>query len=123
MTRRAYSPSLGKWLEVEAVEVPGAPAPRRRRPKRSGAFIVLPLAKAAAEFTAMKCPTALVWIALQYERWRRKGDTIPLPTALLRSWGLNRFVWMRALTRIERAGLVHVDRHSGGAARVTFTSP
>jgi hypothetical protein len=122
MIDRRYSPGLGQWVEVVETVIPGAPAPRRRR-KRSDAFIVLPLAEAAAEFSALKCPTILVWLALRYERWRLKSSTIRLPTVLLRSLGLNRFAWMRALTHIERAGLARVDRRQGRAARVTFTSP
>jgi hypothetical protein len=111
----------GRRIEVETVEVPGASAPRRQ--KSNNAFVLLSLKKIPTEFNALKCPTALVWIALQYERWRLKSNTVRLPTALLGSWGLDRFVWMRSLTRIERAGLARVDRRRGRAARVTFTSP
>jgi hypothetical protein len=120
MIERRYSPGLDQWVEVVETVTAGA----RRRQKRSDAFIVLPLAEAAAEFNALKCPTTLVWVALRYERWRQKGNTIRLPTALLRSWGLkSRTARARALARIERAGLVRVERRPGRAARVTFTSP
>ena len=122
MTERRYSPGLDRWVEV--VETVTARPPVQRRRKRSDAFVVLPLAEAAAVFTAIKCPTTLVWIALRYECWRQKGNTIRLPTVLLRSWGLkNRKAWARALARIERAGLARVEHHPGRAARVTFTLP
>ena len=121
MTDHRYSHGLGRWVEV--VETVTARTHARRRRKRSDAFIVLPLAEAAAEFTAIKCPTTLVWIALRYERWRQKGNTIRLPTALLRLWGLSRFAWARALIHLERVGLLRVDRRQGRAPRVTFTSP
>jgi hypothetical protein len=123
MTRRAYSPGLGKWIAVKTLDIPDVPAKAKRR-RQEGAFVVWTLREAAIELNAIKCPTTMVWLALRYERWRQKGNTIRLPTSLLRSLGLtDRKAWARALTRIERAGLARVERHHGRAARVTFTPP
>jgi hypothetical protein len=38
MTRKLYSPSAGKWVEVEAVEIPGVPTAKPKRPKSHGSL-------------------------------------------------------------------------------------
>jgi hypothetical protein len=76
-------------------------------------FVKLTPADAVAGFKALGCIKALVWYALLFRAWTEKSDTVRVPTALLRSWGVNRKTWARALTRLERAGLIQTERRHG----------
>jgi hypothetical protein len=92
--------------------------PRHRR--QDDLFVQITHRDAIAGFAALDCPFALVWCALLYREWAEKRSTVRLPTALLRSWGINRWTWGRALARLERAKLITVERRPGQAARVTL---
>jgi hypothetical protein len=101
----------------EAAKRKGAVSRRRRQ---DDLFVQITHRDAVAGFMALGCPFALVWCALLYREWAEKRGTVRLPTALLRSWGINRWSWGRALARLEKAGLVTVERRPGQAARVTL---
>lgn len=91
-----------------------------RRRRQDDLFVQITHQDAIAGFAALDCPFALVWCALLYREWAEKRSTVRLPTALLRSWGINRWTWGRALAHLEEAELVTVERRPGRAARVTL---
>jgi hypothetical protein len=64
-----------------------------------------------------------VWCALLYRTWAERRAQVRLPTTLLKSWGVHRNVWGRALTRLEAAGLIRVARRPGRSAMVTMLKP
>jgi hypothetical protein len=42
--------------------------------------------------------------------WRTKSPTFPVPNGQLEQHGVSRYAKYRALARLERAGLITVDR-------------
>jgi hypothetical protein len=112
----SYIRRQGRLIEVETIE-PKAPAKKRHGGEP---FLLLTHRDAVRGFLAVKNPHALVWYALLYRSWAEKAQTVRVPTKLLRSWGLERRVWARALVRLEWAGVIRVERRSGTAARVTL---
>jgi hypothetical protein len=90
------------------------------RKRRAEPFVQITHSDAVAGYMALGVPTALVWYALLYREWAEKRSTVRVPTALLRSWHLRRWVWARALARLEAGGLIEVERRRGRAAKVTI---
>jgi hypothetical protein len=113
----------GRPFEVvtETVEFPNSPPPRVERQKNR--FVQLTHADAVAGFKALNCPVALVWYALLYRAWAEKSDAVKVPTTLLRSWGVHRLTWIRAVNRLERAGLIQTQRQRGRAVICYFMRP
>jgi hypothetical protein len=110
----------GRLIEVETIEFGGPAKKRKGEP-----FLLLTHRDAVRGFLAAKSSEgALVWYALLYRVWAKKSKTIRIPTKLLRSWGLSRWSWSRALVRFEQAGLIRIEeRRKGGAAKVTLLPP
>lgn len=63
-----------------------------------------------------------VYIALRHRCDLEGKSTVSLPAALLRSFGVDRDAKARALRVLEQAGLVHVERSPGRAARIALKS-
>ena len=116
MTEVHYVVRHGKRIAVETLDTGVVPKSR----KHGDAFVLINHKDAVAGFSALGCPAALVWCALIYQAWKEKSDTIRVPTALLRSWGVSRSVWHRALARLHRRGLIEVEFKTGSAAKVTL---
>jgi hypothetical protein len=104
----------GQLVEVETIEITGLPPSRPARQK--DLFVKLPVAETVAVFTALGCPVALVWYALNFRKWAEKSDTIRMPTALLRSWGVKRKTWLGTLAartrRVRSNGTPSWEVHS-----------
>jgi hypothetical protein len=112
-----YVISHGRRIEVETLDVGATP----KRRKQCDAFVMLSHRDAVAGFSALGCPAALVWCALIFRAWEVKSNTIRVPTALLRSWGVSRWAWQRALAKLDRRGLIRIDEFKPGrAAQVTL---
>ncbi|QGY03622.1 hypothetical protein MMSR116_18300 [Methylobacterium mesophilicum SR1.6/6] len=62
-----------------------------------------------------------VYIALRHRCDLEGKNTVSLPAALLRSFGVDRDSKARALRVLENAGLIQVERTPGRAARITLT--
>jgi hypothetical protein len=107
------------WSSVQVVELETAVS-RRSKHRRTHRYTVISHEDAVAGFTVLNCPRALVWFALLYRARLMKTNTIAVPATLLKSWGVSRFVWLRALTHLERAGLVRIERRQGKTAVVTL---
>jgi hypothetical protein len=63
---------------------------------------------AAKAAKATKTLKALVWIELLYAAWQAKSDTVTLSNMGLSQAGVSRQTKLRALRKLEAAGLVKV---------------
>jgi hypothetical protein len=115
MSNRRYSPGLGRWIEVEEVDVPGVPAKARRR-RQEEPFAMVPLRCAQEMAKASKSPATIICIRLLYLSWKTKSRTV----ALSNPDGHHRNSRGRVLRNLEAAGLVRVDRRRGQSPRVTI---
>jgi hypothetical protein len=119
MTRKLYSPGLGKWVEVKSVEVPGA-LTRRRQQRREEPFAMVPLDWAAKVAEAAKAPEFAVCVQLLYLAWKAKGDAFLVSNMTFAETGVSRKVKNRVLRNLERANLIRVERHNGRSPQVTI---
>jgi hypothetical protein len=115
MSNRRYSPGLGRWIEVEEVDVPGVPAKARRR-RQEEPFAMVPLRFAQEMAKASKSPATIICIRLFYLSWKAKSPTV----ALSNRDGIYRNSKARVLRDLEAAGLVRVKRRSGQSPQVTI---
>ena len=116
MTRYAYSPGLGRRIEVVERQVPGAPATKAKRCSREEPFAKVPLWCAEEVAKASKSPAIIVFTRLLYLSWKTKSQTV----ALSNDGGIDRKGKDRVLRNLEAAGWVRVKRHSGRSPRVTI---
>jgi hypothetical protein len=107
-TQRAYSPSTGRWIEVDVL--PGTAKPSAKHRRLGNAFVQVPLKLAAEAASASRTHKHFVFLWLLYEAWRLKSTTIPLPNSTLKQYGVSRKQKMRALMDYEKAGLIKVQR-------------
>ena len=75
---------------------------------------------AIAGFRALGCPQAMVWFYIHYRVWAERNRTVPLATKTLAGIGVDRKVKYRALTRLEQAGLIRVERRGKRSPLVTL---
>jgi hypothetical protein len=112
MTRRAYSPGLGKWVEVESVEIPGVPpvesdrGRRRRDPQRANyGFVMIPnmwrqqLRKGKARGTTYH----VAMVILDQSRW---SEWVTLSNSVA---GVDRRTKHAAIKQLREAGLIMVE--------------
>jgi hypothetical protein len=59
-----------------------------------------------------------VW--LLHLAWKVKSPTFPVPNGQLEQHGVSRYAKYRALVRLERAGLITVDRRDRKTLNVTM---
>jgi hypothetical protein len=97
----------GRRIEVETIET-GIGAKTRRR--QTNSFAKVPLEWAARAANATRTPQALVWVILLHMAWQAKGLPFPISNATLARYGVSREVKRRALTALEFAGLIRVER-------------
>jgi hypothetical protein len=116
MSNRHHSPSLGRWVEVEEVDVPGVPAKARRR-RQEEPFVIVPLryAEEAAKAGA-GAPAIIIFTHLLYLSWKTKSSTVTLSNRD----GINRRTKDRVLRNFEAAGLIRVERRNGRSPQVTL---
>jgi len=107
----------GRKIAVETIEVKGLSLVRRRQTK---AFAMMPLTEAASMFEAMNQPKAMVATVLCYQAWRTRGKPFALSNALLARYGVHRNTKYRALTELEAAGLIRLERRGKQALRITL---
>jgi hypothetical protein len=108
----------GRKIAVETIEVLGIPpAPRQHKGK---AFIMVPLNEAASMFKAMNQHKAMVAIVVRYQAWKAKGSPFILSNELLAKYGVHRNTKYRALTELEAAGLIRVERRGKHAPVITL---
>jgi hypothetical protein len=114
----AYSPSVGKMVEVDTLASTTQRSARQRRLER--AYVQLPLKQAAAAFKANRAHKAFVWVWLQYLAWEKKSATFSLPNDGLEQFGITRSVKHRALKDYEKASLLTVEQRGHHSMVVTL---
>ena len=110
---------MDDWFKQRRAELE-ARAPVKR--KTAEPFTKVRLAKAAAAYTAMNCPKAMVWLWLLHRSWYTKSLTVAAPNGALAKFGVSRKVKNLALRQLEVAGLVTVERPSRKTPIVTLMS-
>jgi len=96
------------------------PPPRRTMASRKRRhFIKVPLLWVERLAEARHIATYRVALHLLYQNWKMGGQPVPLPNGPLIAAGIARGTKWRALSELERLGLVIVERRKRKAPRVT----
>jgi hypothetical protein len=108
----------GKRIEVKDLELPTSA--RRSRRAIQDSFARVPLVWAADVAKATNTPGYLVLTLLVYLAWKAKSSTLVLSNDCLRQFGVDRKAKYRALTRLEKVGVISVRQDPGKATVVTL---
>jgi hypothetical protein len=109
--------SHGRCIEVVSAD----PAPPARKPRgKKNNFALIPLDWAADVTAAMNTPGYMVFTLLAYLAWRTKSPTFVLSNDYLKRYGVDRDAKRRALARLEKAGVIRIERHGHHAPIVTL---
>ena len=108
-------------LQRAAANLPKPPVKRKRNAKRADTFVRVPLwwLERAAQVT--RSPQLFVCLWLLHLAWEAKSMTFPVPNGRLDDRGVDRQAKRRALARLEKAGLITVERPPGKSPVVTLT--
>jgi hypothetical protein len=109
---------LDDWAKQRRAELEAA-APVKRR-KRKDAFVQVPLWWLEAAARATRSPQTFVVVWLLHLAWKAKKLTFPVPNDQLGRHGVDRRTKYRVLAKLERAGLITVDRRDRKTLRVTL---
>lgn len=109
--------SHGKYMGVVAGNT-DSPT-RKQRGKRTN-FAMVPLDWAADVTEAMNTPGYMVFTLLAYLAWKTKSATFVLSNNYLKRYGVDRDAKRRALARLEKAGVIRIERHGRHAPIVTL---
>jgi hypothetical protein len=92
----------------------------RKAPKRTEAFVKVPLWWIETASKATRAPRAMLLAELLHAAWRAKKSTFPLPNGKLRELGVSREVKRKTLQDLERAKLIVVERPDRKTVVVTL---
>jgi hypothetical protein len=109
---------MDDWAKKRLNELLAA-APVKRR-TRKDTFVQVPLGWFEATTRATRSPQAFVSVWLLHLAWRAKSPTFPVPNNQLGRCGVDRHAKYKALAKLERAGLITVDRRNGKTLIVTL---
>ena len=98
----------------------GTPTPRRYRKAPNSTFVKVPLWWIEQVARSTRSPQVFVAIWLLHLSWKAGSLTFPLPNGRLAEYGVDRQAKRRALTNLEEAGLVTVDRRDRKTLIVTL---
>ena len=97
------------------------PTPPARKPRgKKNDFALVPLDWAADVTEAMNTPGYMVFTLLAYLAWKTKSSTFVLSNDYLKLYGVDRDAKRRALARLEKAGVIRIERHGRHAPIVTL---
>jgi hypothetical protein len=96
------------------------PAGRRQSKARKDTFVKVPIWWIEQATRATHTPQAFVCVWLLYLSWRARSLTFPIPNGRLGARGVDRRMKRRALSALESAGLITVERRHGKAPIVTL---
>jgi hypothetical protein len=99
---------MDDWAKKRLAELEAA-APVKRG-NRKDAFVKVSLKWFEAATRATRSPQAFVAVWLLHLAWKAKSPTFRVPNGQLGQRGVDRHTKYRALARLERAGLITVDR-------------
>ena len=106
-------------VEVETIWL------REQRCRRASRFLKGPIPLALLQEAARLPGRALVlYLAIWHRADLRRSPEVSLPTDYLAGWGIDKDAKRRAITALERAGLVRVlDRGPGRSRKVALIKP
>jgi hypothetical protein len=100
-------------LEKHAVpDIPTTTVPPRRIVKRREQFVQVPLVAADTLGKACRDKSWALYLHLLHETWKAKawGKPVKVANGFLTMLGIDRFAKWRALGKLERLGLIEVER-------------
>jgi hypothetical protein len=95
-----------------------AAAPVKR--KKAEQFVKVPLRWIALASKSASSPATMVLIELLWVSWKKGSPTFPLPNARLKALGVNRELKRQVLERLERDGIILVERGPRKAPIITL---
>jgi hypothetical protein len=81
---------------------------------------MVPLWWAEQASQALRTPQAMLLVWLIHLAWEARSPTFRLPNSRLRDRGVSRGIKLRALRKLEKAGLVQVAWKKGKSPTVTL---
>jgi DNA-binding transcriptional ArsR family regulator len=116
MTRKLYSPSAGKWVEVESVETPSATT---KQAKTTGPRFTMFPKVWRQQMRQVKAGGTTYEVAMVIlDKARFTKGWLTLPNAGLAQSGIDRRAKKNALKELEDAGLIIVERRGRHSPRV-----
>jgi hypothetical protein len=109
---------LNEWAKKRLSELEAA-APVKPK-ARKDAFVQVPLGWFEAATRATRSPQAFMVVWLLHLAWKAKSQTFPVPNNQLGRCGVSRYAKYRALAKLERAGLITVDRRDSKTLIITL---
>ena len=109
---------MDDWAKKRLAELEAA-APVKRR-NRKDAFVQVSLRWFEAATRATRSPQAFVAVWLLHLAWKAKSPTFRVPNGQLGRRGVDRYAKYKALEKLEKAGLITVDRRNGKTLIVTL---
>jgi hypothetical protein len=107
-----------KQFEASKVEV--IKPNKKRRPRQTKPFVVIPIGWAEAMAKATKSPEITVMVELLRRQFETHSNTFTLPNKRLAEAGVSREVKRRVLLDLECVGLITVERSNHKGPRVTL---
>jgi hypothetical protein len=107
--------SHGKFMEVISAD----PAPCTARKRKDG-FAMVPLDWAADVASASNASSFMIFVLLPYLAWKAKSSTFVLSNDYLKRYGVSRETKRRTLARLEKVGVIRVQRQGFHAPIVTL---
>jgi hypothetical protein len=107
-------------VRLRTLEEAVATSQARKRKRAAEAFVRVPLWWAEAAVKATRSPKTLVWVRLLYLAWRDQTRTVRLGNRWFALQGVSRDTKIRALSELEAAGLITVERQLRQSPRVTI---
>jgi hypothetical protein len=108
-------------LFVEMRRGTGKAPPRRgTKARHKDAFVKVPLWWLEQATRATRTQQAFICVWLLHLAWKAKSPTFPVPNGQLGKHGFGRHTKHRALTNLEAAGLIKVERRADKNPVVTL---
>jgi hypothetical protein len=111
---------LDRFRVVHSRPGVGVDPPMKAGRDKSNDFARVPLKWAAEVAKATNSPGDMVFILLAYLTWKTKSPTFVLSNDYLKRYGVNREAKRRVLARLEKAGVIKVQRQGLRSPLVTL---
>jgi hypothetical protein len=102
--------NVDQWKAQPETVIERAVGSPKRVKKRSPHFVMVPRSWVDAITPASRDKTFAVVTHLLYENWRQGGGPITVPNGILARDGVSRSAKWRILNKLERLGLISVER-------------
>ena len=118
---KGWDPSRFRLDQLRLNHLQGGTGQGRRAPPIKGKFIAGPIPVSwVCQAGRLGVKALLVGLALWHIRGLRKMNTFIVSNLMLRDWGIQADAKSRALRKLERAGLITVERQGKRSPQVTL---